>query len=391
MHLSHHHPSSSRRLVAVMAAAMTLVATTLAGCTDDPDPVATEAEGPSEVEADICEPEDLPAALDTEAVAAADVDGTTVSLVTHGSFEVSDGIFEAFTDETGITVELVESDDAGTLVSQSVLTAGDPVADLMYGIDTTFLCRGTAAGLFVPYASPGLDEVPDEYRLDPNDLVTPIDVGDVCLNYSRNAFDDDEAPESLDDLTGEAYVDQFVTQNPETSSPGFALLLATIATYGEDGWEDYWTDLRANGVEVTSSWDDAYYGSFDAGAGERTVVNSYATSPVADVVFADPPRDEPAIGVVADACFRQVEFAGILRGTEHPEAAAQLVDFLLSPTFQEDIPLNMFVEPVSDAAEIPEEFEEHRTEIDAPLTLAPAEIEAGRDRWTDRWTEIVLR
>jgi ABC-type thiamine transport system substrate-binding protein len=152
------------------------MATALVGCTDDPDPVATGPDGAAEVDAGICEPDEMPEALDAEAVAEADVDGTTISLVTHGSFEVSDGIFEAFTDETGIEVELVESDDAGTLVSQSVLTAGDPVADVMYGIDTTFLCRGTGAGLFVPYASPGLDEVPEEYRLDPNDLATPIDV-----------------------------------------------------------------------------------------------------------------------------------------------------------------------------------------------------------------------
>ena len=94
--------------------------------------------------------------------------------------------------------------------------------------------------------------------------------------------------------------------------------------------------------------------------------------------------------MVPEACFRQVEFAGILRGTDHPEAAAKLVDFLLSPTFQSDIPLNMFVTPVHPGAEIPEVYARHTTDVEA-ITMTPAEIEAGRDRWTERWTELVLR
>lgn len=382
-------PPSSRRRVRPVAVVLLVVAL-LGACTDDPEPQAGPAGG-SGAEVASCAPDDLPEALDPAAVAAADTDGTTVTLVTHDSFAVSDGIFDAFTEETGIEVELLASGDAGTVVSQSVLTAGDPVADVLFGIDTTFLCRGTAAGVFTPYESAALADVPDELELDPDHLVTPIDVGDVCLNYSKAAFDDAEPPADLDDLLEPANADAFVTENPETSSPGFAFLLATIARYGEDGWEDYWEDLRANGVLVDPGWEEAYNDSFGAGSGDRSIVTSYASSPVADVLYSDPPRTEPAIGVVADACFRQIEFAGILRGTDQPEAAAKLLDFLLSPTFQEDIPLNMFVEPVNEQAVVPEVFEAHRTTIDEPLTLTPAEIEAGRDRWTQRWTEIVLR
>ena len=382
-----------RRRPAIVA--LVLLVALLTGCTDDPDPSVGPASpgGSSEgSEVATCAPEKLPEALDPVAVADAATEGTTIKLVTHDSFAVSDGILDAFTEDTGIEVELLSSGDAGTLVSQSVLTAGDPVADVLFGIDTTFLCRGTRAGLFTPYAPAALADVPDSYEQDPDHLVTPIDVGDVCLNYSKTAFPEAaEAPKGLDDLTKPAFADEFVTENPETSSPGFAFLLATIAKYGEAGWKDYWKDLRANGVKVDPGWEEAYNGSFGAGSGDRSIVTSYASSPVADVVYSDPPRTEPAIGVVADACFRQVEFAGILRGTEHPEAAAQLVDYLLSPRFQEDIPLNMFVEPVNEKAEVPAEFEANRTIIDRPLTLSPAEIEAGRDGWTRTWTEIVLR
>jgi len=376
----------SRSLIRSLAAlgALALVA---AACGDDD---TTTTDGTSDEAA--CAPAELPEPIDADAVAAADTSGTTITLVTHDSFSVSDGVFDEFEQETGIRVELLETGDTGTLVSQAVLTAGNPVADVLFGIDNTFLCRGLAANVFVPYESPGLADVPDDLELDPNHLVTPIDVGDVCVNYAKSAYPDPaSAPADLDDLADERFRDQFVTQNPETSSPGFAFLLATIAKYGEDGWEDYWTRLRDNGVLITNGWEEAYNEVFAGGKGKRSIITSYASSPVVEVLYADPPVDTPPTGVVADACFRQIEFAGILRGTDHPEAAAKLVDFLLSRTFQEDIPLNMFVAPANEKAALPDVFVEHATVIDEPLTLDPATIEAGRERWTERWTELVLR
>jgi thiamine transport system substrate-binding protein len=371
-----------RRTLLLLLITAALVA---AGCGDD------DGGGGGDAAAETCAPADVPAAIDPAAVADADTDGTTITLVTHESFAVSDGILEAFTDETGITVNVLTQGDAGSLVSQSVLTAGKPVADVMYGIDNTFLCRGLDGDVFVPYESPALADVPDELELDPNHLVTPVDVGDVCVNYGKDAFDGGAPPADLDALTRPEYADDFVTENPETSSPGFAFLLATIAKYGDDGWEDYWAELRDNGLMVTSGWTEAYSDAFAGGKGERPIVTSYASSPVVEVLYADPPVDEAPTGVVVDSCFRQIEFAGVLRGTEHPEAAAKLVDFLLSPTFQADIPLNMFVEPANSTVALPDVFVAHRTEIDAPLTLDPKEIEANRAEWTDRWTEIVLR
>lgn len=378
-----------RPLARVLLALAVLVA--LGACTDDPDPdVATT--GPEADVADPCAEADTDDAIDLGDAAVDAESGTTVRLGTHDSFAVSDGTLEAFTAETGIEVEVVPLGDAGEAVSQAVLTVGEPVVDVLFGVDTTFVCRTIIADLWVPFRAEGLDEVPDDLLAPGGHQVTPIDVGDVCLNYSKVAFPDPaDAPQGLDDLTDERFAGAFVTEDPESSSPGLAFLLATIATYGEDGWEDYWTALRENDVAVTSGWSEAYEDEFGYGSGERSIVTSYATSPVADVIYSDPPRDEAAIGVVADACFRQVEYAGVLRGTDHPEAAARLVEFMLSPTFQADIPLNMFVEPARADVALPPEFEAHRTPIDDPITLDPYEIEVGRDRWTERWREIVLR
>jgi len=357
-----------------------LVSMSLTACGDDADPQAAQ-----------CLSKPVATPIDANKVAATDTKGTEITLVTHDSFAVSDGVLAEFTKQTGITVKLLSSGDAGQMVSQAVLTAGNPVADVMFGIDNTLLCRGLLANLFTPYTSSALAEVPDSLELDPFHRVSPIDVGDVCLNYAKAAYATNAAPTSLDDLTTASFKDAFVTENPETSSPGLAFLLATVAKYGDPGFEAYWKKLRANGVEVSSGWDQAYNESFGGGKGPRTVVTSYATSPAADLMFADPPVSAPTIGVVEDSCFRQIEFAGVLAGTKHPEAAAKLVDFLLSTAFQEDIPANMFVFPANSKASLPKEFTSTVRLVDKPLTLDPTQIEAKRDDWTERWTKAVLR
>ncbi len=316
-----------------------------------------------------------------------DIAGTTITVVTHDSFAISDDALAAFTAETGVAVDLLSSGDVGQMVSEAILTAGNPLADVMFGIDNTFLQRGLDADLFEPYESVHLDDVIEGLALDPDHRVTPIDFGDVCVNYWIDALPA-PVPTTLEDLTAPEYAGQLVVESPETSSPGLAFLLATIA--GTDDWEQYWAELTANGVSVTAGWEDAYYGEFVAGGGDRSLVVSYASSPPAEVIFADPPVDTPPTGVLLDSCFRQIEFAGVLAGTDHPGAAGAFIDFMLTPTFQNEVPLSMFVFPAIESAVLPPEFTDHARLADHPHLLDPAEIEANRDAWVDRWVEIVL-
>jgi len=320
----------------------------------------------------------------------------TLRLLTHDSFAVSDGVLEAFTTETGIEVELLQGGDAGTVVNQAILTQGNPQADVLFGIDSTFLTRALDADLFVPHQAAGLDAVDDDLRLDEEGRVTPIDYGDVCLNYDKAFFADAgiPVPTSLEDLVDPMYADLLVVQNPATSSPGLAFLLASIGAFGEDGWEAWWSDLRANGVQVVDGWEEAYNTAFSGGGaseGTRPLVVSYASSPPAEVLFADPPIDESPIGVIDASCYRQVEGAGILAGTAHEEEAAELVDFLLSERFQADVPLSMFVFPARSDVELPEVFVEHAARPSEVFELPSEDIEANREDWIDRWTDLVLR
>ena len=318
-----------------------------------------------------------------------DLTGTTIDLVTYDAFLAPEGAFERFTAETGISVNLLQSADTGTMVSQSVLTSGDPIADVMFGIDNTFLCRGLINEIFHPYEATTLGQLSSDLALDPYHRVTPVDYGDICVNYWIDEVGAE--PSTLAQLTDPEYTGEFVTQNPETSAPGMGLLLATIAYFGEDGWQDFWIDLRENDIAIQSGWTESYYGDFIAGGGERAIVTSYLTSPIAEFIYAPEPLEAPPTAIIEDSCFRSIEFVGILRGTDEPQASALLVEFLTSTYFQELLPETNFVLPANSEAVLPDVFQEFLPRDVSSATLPPEEIDASRDRWTEQWTQIVLR
>ncbi len=336
-------------------------------------------------------------AVATLAVLAAACGGASapdeIVLLTHDSFAVSDGVLEQWEAETGIDVKVLQGGDAGTMVSQAVLTKDSPIADVLYGIDNTFLSRALDAGIFLEYRAEGIEQV--EPGLDVDDRVTPIDFGDVCLNYDKAALGDAglAVPGSLRQLAEPQYAGQLVVENPATSSPGLAFLLATIAEFPEDSaypWQEFWADLRDNDVLVTPDWSAAYYSEFaGGGVGNRPLVVSYASSPLAGVIFADPPPQVAPTGVVLPGCFRQVEYAGILAGTDAEPWAQSFIDWMLSRSFQEDLPLNMFVFPARTDANLPPEFVEHTQIPPSPASLDPSVIGDNRDQWIEEWTEIM--
>lgn len=320
---------------------------------------------------------------------------TEVVLVTHDSFAVSKDVVAAFEAESGLQLRILQGGDAGEALNRALLTAGDPQGDVLFGVDDNLLSRALEGDLFDEYASPELAAVAPAFT-PPDERVTPIDHGEVCLNYDRSWFEQrgGPPPRHLGDLALPGFRNLLVVENPATSSPGLAFLLATVAAYGEGGWQDYWRALRRNGVRVVDGWQEAYTQQFSGAAGSpgrRPIVVSYATSPAAEVIFAGRPLATSPTAAVEDGCFRQVEYAGALRGARNPDGARQLIDFMLSERFQADVPGSMFVYPVRDGVPLPDAFVEHAIQPAQPLTLPPDEIAAGRDDWVDEWTRIVLR
>ncbi len=323
---------------------------------------------------------------------------TTITLMTHDSFAISEAVLQTFEAQNNVTIELLPAGDTGAALNQAILTKNNPLADVFFGVDNSFMSRALAEEIFIPYKSSLLTEINDDLKLDDTNQLTPVDYGNVCLNYDKAYFVQNglDLPASLTDLLNPNYAGLLVVENPATSSPGLAFLLATIAEFGTEGdytYLDYWAELRANDLLVTNGWEDAYYGQFTVSGGERPLIVSYASSPAAEFIYADPPVDEsPTASIVADGtCYRQIEFVGILKGTENELLAQKLVDFMLTQPFQEDIPLNMFVFPANNSANLPQAFSDWAQIPANTATVDPSDIDSNRETWIEDWTDVVLR
>ncbi len=322
----------------------------------------------------------------------------TLTIMTHDSFGASEEVIAEFERTTGAKVVILKSGDAGSTLNKAILSKNAPLADVLYGVDNTFLGRALAADILDPYESPALADIPDRFKLDPNNRMLPVDYGHVIINYDKAFLEEKglDPPKSLRELTDPRWRGMLVVQNPATSSPGLAFLLATIAAFPEGSgydWRQFWRDLRANDVYVSPDWSDAYYAQFSgsSGKGPRPLVVSYATSPAAEVFFSEGKFEAPPTGNLEGTAFEQIEFVGILKGTKNRDLAEQWVDFMLSKRFQEDIPLQMFVYPVAKSAAWPDVFVKFGQPPAQAFSLTPEQIDEGRERWIEEWTRLVLK
>jgi thiamine transport system substrate-binding protein len=316
---------------------------------------------------------------------------STVTLLTHDSFALPDELLAEFEERSGMTLELVRSGDAGSLTNQLVLSKDEPVGDVVFGIDNTFASRAVEAGVLAEYVSAELPGSGGEHTLDGEgvELLTPVDWGDVCVNVDDAWFRDKgiRPPRTLEDLTDPTYEGLFVTPAASTSSPGFAFLLATIGEYGEDGWRDYWQRLMDNGARVVAGWTDAYEVDFTAGGGggDRPIVLSYNSSPP----FTIPEGGKrPTTSALLDTCFRQVEYAGVLEGTDNRDGAEALVDFLVSPEVQQALPDSMYVFPVDDSVDLPPLWARWAEPAPEPVEVAPDAVAENREDWLRDWSDL---
>jgi thiamine transport system substrate-binding protein len=318
-----------------------------------------------------------------------------LTVMTHDSFDISDEVLASFEKQENIEIQFLKAGDTGTAVNKAVLSRDEPLADVFYGVDNTFLSRALSEDIFEAYESPVLTEIPDVFKIDPLHRALPVDFGDVCLNYDIAYFEENniDPPQGLQDLLKEEYKDLLVVQNPATSSPGLAFLFATIGHFSEEGYLEFWQGLLDNNVRVVDDWETAYYSEFSRWGGVYPIVVSYGSSPPFEMIFAEEPMEEPPTGaIVSDgSCFRQIEFVGILKGSKNRDLAEKWVDFMLSKEFQEDIPLKMYVFPVNENAELDETFLKYLAVPEQPVYLDPEIIALNRENWIQAWTEIVLR
>ncbi|WP_297093387.1 thiamine ABC transporter substrate-binding protein [Thermococcus sp.] len=292
-------------------------------------------------------------------------------------------IVPIFEQKYGVKVNLVLIGDAGEVLNRLILEKDNPQADVVVGIDNSYLAKAIDAGILEPYKPANADVIPDWIieKFDPTFHLTPYDYGFIAINYRKDMVQN--PPASLEDLTKPEWKGKLIIEDPRTSSPGMAFLLWTIAVYGDD-WLNYWEKLKENDVQIVEGW-SAAWNAFTKG--EYPLVLSYATSPAATVYY----DNNTNVGAVAfkEGNYLQIEGAGIVKGAKHPELAKKFIEFLISEEAQEKLPLNQWMYPVNKNVQTPEVFK-YAVKIDKPVTVDPKEIENNYDLWLKQWTALMI-
>ena len=113
----------------------------------------------------------------------------TLTLMTHDSFYLPEAVIESFEAAHGVDLRLLPAGDAGAMVNQAILTADRPLADVLFGVDNTFLSRALEADIFEPYASSRAGgRARASCSWTPSTGSRPSTSVDVCLNLDRAAF-----------------------------------------------------------------------------------------------------------------------------------------------------------------------------------------------------------
>lgn len=318
-------------------------------------------------------------------------DSKKVTVVTHSSFQVSDNLKKEFEKTSGLKLEIVDGGDGGELVNKLILSKDAPQGDVCFGVDNTYASRLLSQGVIDKDRT--VDTIPEsaeKYLVDNNRALVPIDMGDVAINIDKTYFTSHNLaePKTFEDLAKPEYAKLLVAINPTTSTPGLAWMLATVGHFGADKFSDYWKTLVKGGTKIASGWTEAYNTDFSAGEGKGAypIVVSYASSP-AYTVSKDGASTTTA--ALLDTAFRQVEYAGVLKGAANPAGGQAFINWMLSKNVQADIPKKMYMYPVDSSVQLPEALAKFGPLAEKPVEVAPNKIAAEREQWLKLWASAV--
>ncbi len=334
------------------------------------------------------------AALNAFAVALAHA--SELRALVHSSFSLPKPLLAQFEQDAGIKLVIIKVGDAGEMLNKLILTRAAPIADVVFGLDNALLGKAVAANVLDSFTGPAAQRASVTSSTGPatSVLLLPVDYGFVTINYDRAWFSKNNValPKTLEDLAQPAYRNLLAVQNPATSSPGHAFMLATVAGLGEEAAFAWWARMRANGLKVSKGWSEAYYTEFTRNGGTRPLVVSYASSPAAEVFYSKEKITEPPTGSLAlkGGVFRQVEGVALVKGGAQREAAQKFVEFMRSTPVQQALQTEMWMFPVeSGVARV--DAMRHAVEPSAFDNPSPEVIAEKGTGWVSRWTRVVLK
>ena len=296
-----------------------------------------------------------------------------------------------FEEEFDATLEYQTPDNEINYYIERARQGAEFDADVYLGLDTGMLIRVDGQRGSGQFTDPlfveagdldGGDRVKEGLRFDPQGRAVPFETGYISLVWNATAEDGEfVAPETFEGLLDPTYEGDLIAQNPASSSTGEAFMLHTIKRFGEDGYLDYWADLRDNGVSVLGNWSDSYAAYEN---GEAPMIVSYST----DQVYAhreDQDLQRHQIRFLNGQGYANPEGMARFRAADAPDLARRFMEFVLRPEVQAGIAQRNVAFPAIADAPLSEEYAKYAKQPPEPVTFTYEELKGNVGEWTDQW------
>lgn len=235
--------------------------------------------------------------------------------------------FTQWSEQTGIKLN-VRYGDSAELAAQILEEGTNSPADLFLAQDAGSLGAVTAANLFTPLSAEIASQIPAKFSQAERNWVG------VTARARVFAYDPKKIttlPKSISDLTKPSYKNQIGIAPTNASFQAF--LTAVIENKGKAFAKTWLTGLTANGVKIYPK-NSAIVEAIDRGEISLGLVNHYYTWEVAEALG----REINVVnGYFASGDLGNlinVSGIGILNTSKKQKVAAQLIDFLTSPSAQ---------------------------------------------------------
>ena len=283
---------------------------------------------------------------------------------------------EIFKEKTGASIKFIPIDG---VIPRMKLEKKNPKADIVVGLTDLSYFDAKKEGLIKNYKPTTAGNVAkEEFIIDKEWAVTPMDYGMLALNYN---YDKTKADlKTFEDL--KKYPKELLVIDPrETTGEGF--MLWTIGVYGEN-WLKFWESLKPSILTVASGWSDAF-AKFSVGEG--AIMSGYASSSI--YFYQDGNENKYKSYIPEEGGYIYLEGAALVNKKNIKKSAEEFLNFVLEPEFQKLALEKNYMFPVTNY-KLPEDYKYVPT-TDKIVKLDPEYVNKNMENWKKQLIEVLKK
>lgn len=280
----------------------------------------------------------------------------SITVYSHRHYEEDEALFEAFTERSGIEVNVVKA-SADELIERLKAEGANTPADVLITADAGRLHRAREGGLLRKTESAILEEKIPENLRDPDGHWYGFTKRARVLAYSRERVDPEDLS-TYEDLATSEWRGRILVRS-SANIYNQSLLASLIAAHGQEKAQTWAQGVRENMSRPPQGSDRDQIRAVAAGLGDIAIVNTYYIGLLASSGNERDRRAAEAIGVFfpnqeGRGTHINVSGGGVVAASSNPDEALRFLEFLVSEEAQKRFPEATFEYPVISGVELPD-------------------------------------